>query len=86
MQIQFNDILQVLTLVTLISGLIFGVLEIRRASKERSDKGALDVLSAIADQDHIQASYTILDLPEDAPPVLILDSAEVRRAANTLMV
>lgn len=86
MQIQFNDILQILTLVTLISGLIFGVLEIRRASRERADKGALDVLSTIADQDHIQASYSILDLPEDAPPELILDSPEVRRAANTLMV
>jgi hypothetical protein len=86
MQIQFGDIIQVITLITLITGFIFGVMEVRRASRERADKGALDVLRISVDPDHIQASYAILELPENAPPELVSSSPEMKRAANTLMV
>ena len=86
MTIDFSDILQVVTLVALLSGLVFGVLEARRARRARAERGALDVLGIAVNPDHIQASYAVLDLPEEASPDLVLNSPELRRAANTLMV
>ena len=45
MSFQIGEALQLVTLVTLITGLAFGIMEVRRAHRERADKGALDVLS-----------------------------------------
>ena len=86
MTIDIGNILQIATLVTLIAGLLFGILEIRRASKARADKGALDVLGIAVNPEHIEASYAILDLPESAEPELISASKEIKRTANILMV
>jgi len=61
------------------------VISLRQASKQRADKGALDVLSVAVSQDHIRAAYAILDLPDAADPQLILDSPQMRSAANTIM-
>jgi hypothetical protein len=86
MQIQIAELLQIVTLLALLSGLVFGILEVRHARRARTEKGALDVLSLVVNPDHIEASYAILDLPGDASPQTILDSPELRRSANTLMV
>lgn len=86
MQIQLTELLQIAALITLISGIVFGMLEVRRARKARAEKGALDVLSIAVNPDHIKASYRILELPEDASPEIILDTPDLRSAANTLMV
>lgn len=79
-------ILQIATLVTVIAGLVFGVMEIRRASRARADKGALDVLGVAVHPDHIEASYAVLELPENADPDLVARSPDLKRASNTLMV
>ena len=86
MSFQIGEALQLVTLVALITGLAFGIMEVRRAHRERADKGALDVLSISVNPDHIHASYAILELPEDASPRLIARSPKLRQAANTLMV
>jgi hypothetical protein len=86
MSVDVGVILQVATLIAVVAGLAFGVMEVRRASRERKDKGALDVLSLAINSDHIEASYAILELPPNAPPELVSGSPNVRRAANTLMV
>lgn len=86
MQLQTGELLQIVTLITLLSGLVFGYLEVRHARRARSEKGALDVLGIAVNPDHIQASYAILELPEDASPDVILESPDLRSAANTLMV
>ncbi len=83
---QLAELLQIVTLIALLAGLFFGILEVRHARRERTEKGALDVLSIAVHPDHIQASYAILELPENASPDVILDSPGLRRAANTLMV
>jgi hypothetical protein len=83
---QFAELLQLVTLIALLSGLAFGVLEVGHARRARVERGALDVLSIAVHPDHIEACYTILDLPEDTPPNVIVESPELRRAANTLMV
>ena len=86
MSIDIGNILQIATLVTLIAGLLFGILEIRRARKARADKGAQDVLGIAVNPDHIKASYAILELPENAKPELVSGSQDLKQAANTLMV
>lgn len=86
MQLQFTELVQLVTLVALLSGLVFGILEVRHARRARAEKGALDVLRIAVTPDHIEASYAILDLPENAEPAVILESHDLRRAANTLMV
>lgn len=86
MALQISDLLPIVTFVTLLAGLIFGLLEVRHTRRARVERGALDVLSLAINPDHIQASYAILDLDEGAPPDAVGSSAELRRAANTLMV
>jgi hypothetical protein len=80
------SIIQIVTLITLIAGFIFGFIELRRTRRERVEKGALDVLTIAVSPDHIEASYGILDLPEAVSPERILASPKLRAAANTLMV
>lgn len=86
MEGQLSEVLQLVTLVTLLVGLAFGYLEVSRARRERDEKGALDVLSIAVRPDHIQACFEILELPEDASPESIRASPELRSAANSLMV
>lgn len=86
MQFEFGEFLQIVTLVTLLAGLFFGMQEVRHLRRSRVDQGALGVLGIAVKPEHIQASYTILELPEDAAPEVIAESDELRRAANTLMV
>jgi hypothetical protein len=83
---QVSELLQVVTVITLLAGFVFGVMQVRHASRARAEKGALDVLSIAVNRDHIEASYAILELPENAPPEMVLKSSELRDAANTLMV
>jgi len=86
MTLDLGIILQVATLVTVIGGIAFGVMEVRRARRVRADKGARDVLSIAINPDHIEASYGILELPVGARPELVASSPELKRLANTLMV
>jgi hypothetical protein len=66
MTLDLGIILQVATLVTVIGGLVFGVMEVRRARRVRVDKGARDVLSIAVSPDHSEACYGILELPVGA--------------------
>lgn len=86
MQVELSEVLQIVTLITLVTGFLFGVLELRRFRRARAEKGALDVLSIAVNPDHVRAAYAILDLPDDVSPALISESPELRTAANTLMV
>ena len=86
LEIYISSIVQMVTLLTLIAGFVFGILEVRRNRRAKEEKGALDVLSITVNPDHIRASYTILDLPQNCDHQTIAVSAALRDAANTLMV
>ena len=86
MTLDLATILQLATLITIIVGLVFGVLEVHRARRVRADKGARDVLSIAINPDHIEAAYGVIELPEGAQPELVASSPELKRLANTLMV
>jgi hypothetical protein len=82
---QFELVLQLVTLGALLAGIVFGILEIRRAAKLRAERGALEVFDITVQREVMDALTLILDLPNDADPEAIRTSAELRRASELLM-
>ena len=85
MNIQIDIIIQLFTLIALIAVIIFGIFEIRRESKSRADKAALDIFDITVQRDIIDSFVLVLDLPLDASPEDIRDSPDLRRACQLLM-
>ena len=85
MTAQINMIIQFATLATLLPGVIFGILEIRRARKARAEKAAHDVFSVCIQDVFTDAQMLVLDLPLDASPAHIRDSPKLRRAAELVV-
>ncbi len=85
MDIQFGTIIQLVTLLSLIAGILFGVIEIRRAAKSRAEKAALDIFDITVQKDVIRAFVLVLDLPLDVSPDHIRDSPDLRQASQLLM-
>jgi hypothetical protein len=82
---QFESALQIVTLVALIAGILFGVLEIRRAGKSRAEKAALDVFDITVQREVMDALTLVLGLPRDAEPEQVRDSPGVHQAAELIM-
>ncbi len=80
-----ESVLQPVTLLALIAGILFGVLEIRRAAKARDEKAALDVLNITVQREVMDALALILELPKDASPEQVQDSGELLRASELIM-
>lgn len=83
--VQFDTVLQLVTLVALIAGILFGLLEIRRAAKLRAEKAALDVFEITIQREVMDAMALILDLPKDAEPEQVRASSELRHASELMM-
>jgi hypothetical protein len=78
-------VLQLVTLVALLAGIIFGALEVRRASRARAEKAALDVFDITVHREVMDAWRLILQLPTDAEPDVVRSSSENSHAAELLM-
>jgi hypothetical protein len=85
MAIQIGNVIQIMTLVSIIAGIVFGILEIRRASRIRAEKAALDVFDITIQRDIISSLVNILDLPHNASPDEIRKSTELRVSSQLLM-
>lgn len=85
MTAQFDTIIQFATLATLLTGVIFGILEIRRARNARAEKAAIDVFSVYIQKVFNDAQMLVLDLPPDASPERIRNSTDLRRAAELMV-
>jgi hypothetical protein len=82
---QFELVLQLVTLAALLAGILFGILEVRRVSKSRAERAALEVFDITVQREVMDALTLILDLPKDVDPERIRSSAELRRASELLM-
>ena len=82
---QFEMIVQLVTLTALIAGILFGILELRRAAKLRAEKAALDVFNITVQREVMDALTLVLNLPRDAAPDHVQSSADLRRAAELVM-
>jgi len=85
MTAQIEMIIQFATLATLLAGVIFGILEIRRARKARCEKAATDAFSICVQDAFAHAQMLVLDLPLDASPDQIRDSTDLRRATKLIV-
>lgn len=85
MSTQLEIVLQLVTFIALIAGILFGVLEVRRASKSRAEKAALDVFDITIQREVMDALTMILDLPMDVDPERVSGSTELRHASELLM-
>jgi hypothetical protein len=78
-------LLQFVTLLALLAGILFGSLEVRRAARARSEKAALDVFDITVQREVMDALTLILQLPLDAEPRAVRSSPGRRHAAELLM-
>ncbi len=85
MTAQIEMIVQFATLAILLVGVIFGILEIRRARKARCEKAATDAFSICIQDAFAHAQMLVLDLPLDASPYQIRDSPDIRRATELVV-
>jgi hypothetical protein len=78
-------VLQLVTLIALLAGILFGILEVRRAAKARAEKAALDVFDITVQREVMDALTLILQLPLDAEADTVGSSSDTRHAAALLM-
>lgn len=81
----FSVVVDVLTLLAILSGIIFGVAEVRRARQDREDDAATRILfeSSIISE-NIETILGIYNLPENASADLINQDDELAHAAQLI--
>jgi hypothetical protein len=76
-----NTLANLVTTIAVVIGVGFGIVEIRRASRDRRDRAAVEVVRSAQTQDIQRAVGIIMNLPDDADPDLIRRDATLRDAA-----
>jgi hypothetical protein len=64
-------VLEIITTLAVVLGVGFGLVEIRRANRERRDHAAVDIVRAVQTQEIRQAIQRVLSLPDDVDPEVI---------------
>ena len=72
---------EVFTAIAVVIGIIFGLIELRQATRNRRDLAAVDIVRTVQTQEVRQAVRKIFDLPLDADPQLIRNDPELLAAA-----
>lgn len=76
-----NTLANLVTTVAVVLGVGFGLVELRRAARDRRDRAAVEVVRSVQTQDIQRAVGLIMNLPDDADPELIRRDPELRDAA-----
>lgn len=66
-----NTFANLVTTIAVVIGVGFGLVEIRRAARDRRDRAAVEVVRSVQTQDIQRAVGMIMNLPDDADPELI---------------
>jgi hypothetical protein len=69
------------TSVAVIVAVVFGLAELRRATRDRRDRAAVEIVRSIQTQESFRAVGRIMNLPDDADPELIRSDAATVDAA-----
>ena len=72
---------EVFTAIAVVIGIVFGLVELRQATRNRRDHAAVDIVRTVQTQEVRQAVRRIFDLPLDADPQLIRNDPELLAAA-----
>ena len=72
---------EIFTAIAIVFGIVFGLIELRQATKSRRDLAAVDIVRTVQTQEVRQAVRRIFDLPLDADPQLIRNDPALLAAA-----
>ena len=73
--------LEIFTAVAVVFGIVFGLIELRQATRNRRDHAAVDIVRTVQTQEVRQAVRQIFNLPLDADPQSIRDDPALLAAA-----
>jgi len=76
-----NTLANLVTTIAVVIGVGFGLVEVRRAARERRDRAAVEVVRSVQTQDIQRAVGLIMNLPDDADPELIRRDPALRDAS-----
>lgn len=77
-------VLQVITTVAVVFGVVFGLVQLRQAIRNRRDQAAVDIVRAVQTPEIKQAIDHVYALPDDADPDLIRGDPSMLRAAQAV--
>jgi hypothetical protein len=72
---------EIFTAIAVVIGIVFGLVELRQATRNRRDHAAVDIVRTVQTQEVRQAVRLIFDLPLDADPELIRNDPPLLAAA-----
>jgi len=72
---------EIFTAIAIVFGIVFGLIELRQATRSRRDHAAVDIVRTVQTQEVRQAVRLIFDLPLDADPKLIRNDPALLAAA-----
>lgn len=78
---EYSSIIDLLTLIAILSGLAFGVAEIRRSNRARKDEAAINVFSTLIDAELMVRFY---QMPEYAPAELVSQGVSLELEAQEI--
>jgi hypothetical protein len=76
-----NTLANLVTTIAVVLGVGFGLVELRRAARDRRDRAAVEVVRSVQTQDIQRAVGIVMNLPDDADPDLIRRDPDLRDAA-----
>ena len=74
-------LLNLITTVAVVVGVIFGLLELRHALRDRRDQAAVDIVRTIQTQEIRRAGHRVMALPDDADPSVVRSDPLMLEAA-----
>jgi len=68
---ELTTILELVTTVAVVVGVLFGLAELRHANRDRRDHAAVDIVRTVQTQEVRRAVSRILALPDDVDPAIV---------------
>lgn len=81
MMIDLGDISNLVTMVAVVFGVVFGLVQLRQAVQARRDQAAVDIVRTVQTSEVRRAVALVLKLPDDADPDIIRADRELLDAA-----
>ena len=82
---QFEMVIQLATLASIVGGIIFSIMELRGERREHAERAAIEVFSVLFQDSLNSVLYNVLTLPQDVSPEHIAESPDARRDAQLLV-
>ena len=79
--IDLTDISNLVTTVAVVVGVVFGLAQLRQATRARRDHAAVDIVRTVQTPEVRRAVERILKLPDDVDPSIIRNDRELLQAA-----